>query len=86
MTSLQPFHTSLEMMTGANMNTNDIFTATSYQPKNDDRSKPMNTNDIFTVVSHQPKNDGRSSMNTNDIFIATSYQLKNDDRNIHEYQ
>ena len=48
------------MMTGANMNTNDIFTVTSYQPKNDERSKHMNTNDIFVSVSYQPKNDDMS--------------------------
>ena len=60
MTSLQPLHTSLEMMTGANMNTNDIFTATIYQPKNDDRSKHIITNDVFILASYQPKNDDRS--------------------------
>ncbi len=42
------------------MNTNGIFTATSYQPKNDDISKHMNTNNIFTSASYQPKNDDRS--------------------------
>ena len=46
-------------MTGANMNANDIFTATSCKPKSDDRSK-MNTNDIFTATSYKPKNDDRS--------------------------
>ena len=59
MTFLQPLHKSLRMMIGVNINTNDIFTATLYQPKNDDRSKHMSANDILTSALYQPKTDDR---------------------------